>query len=85
MRLMGKIQYDTRAKLPRLPVPVLVMRSRMDDSSVLHQAEGSIAVADEPKCFCELHGSHNDAVGASMAYVETIEKLMYLVESRVGP
>jgi fermentation-respiration switch protein FrsA (DUF1100 family) len=79
VRLMGSIQYDTCAKLPRLKVPVLVMHSRTDGLIGFHHAERNFACANEPKLFCELAGDHNDAVVERKQFIAGFEKFLALL------
>ena len=81
VRWMSTIKYDTHTKLPRLKVPVLVMHSRADDLARFSHAEKNFAAANEPKMFCELRGTHNDAVWEQTVFREATEKFLKLVES----
>jgi uncharacterized protein len=65
VRLVSTIKYDTRAKLPKLRVPVLILHSRQDDLIAFHHAEQNFAAANEPKFLRELSGAHNEALLAS--------------------
>lgn len=85
VRLLSTIKYDTRAKLPRIRVPVLVMHSRADDLAGFHHGERNIAAANEPKFFCELNGGHNAAAWESPAFGEAIQNLLRLVAERARP
>jgi len=85
VRLISTIKYDTRAKLPRIRVPVLVMHSRTDELARFHHGEENFAVANEPKFFCELNGAHNEAVWTQPAFGEAIGRLLLAVESRARP
>jgi uncharacterized protein len=80
VRLISTIKYDTRSKLPRIKVPVLVMHSRTDDLIAFHHAEENFAAANEPKFFCELDGIHNQAVWESPGFGEGVEWLLRLIE-----
>lgn len=60
VRWLASIHYDTRAKLPQVRVPVLVMHGRADSIVPFHHAEENFAAANEPKRFCELDLDHND-------------------------
>lgn len=80
VRLIATIHYDTRAKLPRIHVPVLVMHSRTDDLVKFHHAERNFAAANEPKLFCELNGGHNETDYDSLAFGAAIEKFLKMVE-----
>ena len=81
VRWMSTIKYDTRAKLPRIKVPVLVMHSREDDLARFSHAEKNFAAANEPKAFSELNGGHNEAVWEQTEFREATEKFLKLVES----
>jgi uncharacterized protein len=65
VRLISTIKYNTRAKLPKLHVPVLILHSRKDDLIAFHHAEENFAAANEPKFLREISGGHNDALWAS--------------------
>jgi uncharacterized protein len=65
VRLISTIKYNTRAKLPKLRVPVLILHSRQDDLIAFHHAEENFAAAHEPKFLREITGGHNDALGSS--------------------
>jgi hypothetical protein len=60
-RTVAMFRYDTRRKLPRVNVPVLVMHSRGDSLVAFHHAEENFAAAREPKLLWELQGDHNDS------------------------
>ena len=88
VRWMSTIKYDTRSKLPRLKVPVLVMHSRADDLVGFHHAEKNFAAANEPKFFCELRGAHNEALWEQPEFRAAIEKFMKTVDeiaNKTGP
>ena len=76
VRWISSIKYDTRGKLPRLKIPVLVMHGRGDDLIGFHHAERNFAAANEPKFFCELHGTHNDAGWEAPEFGEAVVKLL---------
>jgi uncharacterized protein len=79
VRFSSSIKYDTRAKLPRLRVPVLVLHSREDNLVRFHHAEGNFAAANQPKLLCELHGDHNDPVWEQSEYHEAMARFLNLV------
>lgn len=80
VRWLGSIKYDTRAKLPRVKSPVLVMHSRADDLVKFRHAEKNFAAANKPKSFCELRGGHNDAVYDQREFREAIERFLKGIE-----
>ncbi|HWX21894.1 MAG TPA: alpha/beta hydrolase [Candidatus Binatia bacterium] len=81
VRWLGRIQYDTRRKLPRLHVPVLVMHSRTDGLISFHHAERNFASANEPKLFCELKGTHNDPLSDQASFNSGIEKFLQMLSA----
>lgn len=60
VRTMGRIRYDTQAKLAQIRVPVLILHSRQDTLVRFHHAEKNLAAARSPKWLREIHGDHND-------------------------
>ena len=65
VRLISAIKYDTRAKLPKVRVPVLILHGRRDDLIAFHHAEDNFAATNEPKFLREFSGGHNDALYSS--------------------
>jgi uncharacterized protein len=84
VRWLATIRYDTRAKLPRLKVPVLVMHSRTDEMIPFHHGQRNFAAANEPKLFCELNGAHNDPLAGGAHFNAGLEKLLDLIEAKRG-
>jgi len=82
VKLLNTIKYDTRSKLLRLKIPVLIMHSRADGLTGFHHAETNFAAANEPKLFWEIPGDHNDALDDRERFVEGIEKFLKLVEGQ---
>ena len=80
VRWLNTIKYDTRGKLPRLTVPVLVMHSRGDELIGFQHGEKNFAAANEPKQFWELQGEHNDPIADRARFVEGLETFLSLVE-----
>jgi hypothetical protein len=80
VRWFGSIKYDTRAKLPRLRLPVVVIHSRADTLIRFPHAERNFAVANEPKLLWEIAGDHNDFIEVGREqYVAGVEKFLDLV------
>jgi fermentation-respiration switch protein FrsA (DUF1100 family) len=80
VRWLANIRYDTRSKLPRLKLPVLVMHSRDDDLVRFQHGQKNFAAANEPKRFCELKGPHNDPLADRPGFIAGIEQFLQLVE-----
>lgn len=70
VRRLASIQYDTRAKLARVRVPVLILHGRADSIVPFHHAEENYAAANEPKRLCELDLDHNDPLEWNAARVQ---------------
>jgi fermentation-respiration switch protein FrsA (DUF1100 family) len=67
VRRLASIHYDTRAKLPGIHVPVLIMHGREDSLIRFAHAERNFAAANPPKRLVELAGDHNDFLEAGRA------------------
>ena len=80
VRWLGKIRYDTRSKLPRLHLPVLVMHSPADELVRFHHGKANYAAANEPKLFWELRGDHNNPLADRQNFVAGMEKFLSLIE-----
>lgn len=81
VRWLNSIKYDTRAKLPRIKVPVLVMHSRDDTLVRFHHAEENFAAANEPKLFQETEGDHNDSLFIEPGLgAKGLEKFLTMIE-----
>lgn len=57
---LGRIRYDTRAKVARARMPVLVMHSRTDEIIPYAQGRAVYEAAPEPKVWYDLPGGHNE-------------------------
>lgn len=84
VRWVGRIKYDTRGKLPRIKVPVLVMHSRDDDLIGFRHSERNFAAANGPKFFCELQGGHNDPAWEAPEFGGAVRKFLEVVKSKNG-
>jgi fermentation-respiration switch protein FrsA (DUF1100 family) len=81
VRWLAKIHYDTRSKLPRLHVPVMVMHSPTDELVRLHHGKANFAAANEPKLFWELRGEHNDPLADPQHFIAGMEEFFALIEA----
>lgn len=85
VRTMGRIKYDTLAKLPQLRLPVLVLHSRVDRLIPFHHAERLFAAANEPKLLSELAGDHNETFEADRdKFIAGVERLLRVLEREAG-
>ena len=82
VRWIGTIKYDTRSRLPRIKVPLLVMHSRADGLIGFPHAEKNFAAANEPKMFWEISGKHNRFLEGDRArYLEGLNKFLVRIEA----
>jgi fermentation-respiration switch protein FrsA (DUF1100 family) len=79
VRRLASIKYETCAKLPRVKIPVMVMHSRQDDLIAFHHAEKNFQIANEPRLFWELQGTHNEPVGDRAHFVAGLEKFLRML------
>jgi hypothetical protein len=80
VRWLSTIRYDTRRKLPRLHVPVLVMHSPADELVGIHHGQANFAAANEPKLFWELRGDHNSPLADPKHFIVGVEKFLSLLK-----
>jgi fermentation-respiration switch protein FrsA (DUF1100 family) len=74
VRLIARVHYDTRALLPRVQSPVLIVHSPQDDIIPYHHGRRLWDAAPEPKEFLEITGTHNEGfVTSGRRYVEGLE------------
>ncbi len=79
VRWLSSIKYDTRSKLPRIRVPVLVLHSRTDELVRFHHAQDNYATANQPKLLCELTGGHNDGLGDREKFISDMKRFLEIV------
>jgi len=78
-RRLATIRYDTRSKLPRLHVPVLVMHSRVDEIVPFHHGQQNFATANQPKLFWELPAGHNNPLADRKHFTDGLEQFLRMV------
>ena len=81
VRVLGRIRYNTLAKLPRITTPILVMHSRTDEVVPFRQAEANFAAANEPKFFCELPCRHYDPACEESVFQKAVDAFLKVVEN----
>jgi uncharacterized protein len=80
VRWLASNTYDTRSKLPRLHIPILVMHSRADGLARFHHAERNFAAANPPKWFCELEGDHNHPLTNRAKFIGGLEEFIGTIQ-----
>lgn len=82
-RRLARLRYDTRARLPAISAPVLIVHSRDDEIVPFAHAEALYAATREPKSLLVLRGSHNTGfLESGRRYVEGLAD--FLREHSVG-
>ncbi len=82
IRRIARVHYDTRALLPRVAAPVLIVHSPQDEVIPFHHGRRLWEVAPEPKEFLEISGTHNEGfVTSGRRYLEGLEGFL----ARYGP
>jgi uncharacterized protein len=82
VRTLGRIRYDTRARLAGLRVPVLVLHSRADHLIGFQHAERNFAAAREPKLLREINGGHFETPDDLGAYQRALDEFLRVLEGR---
>jgi len=85
VRLLARIEYNSRERMPKITAPVLIAHSREDDIVPFAHGEALFAAAREPKQFLTLSGGHNNGflfmraewVAAVGAFLERAERKSY--------
>jgi len=73
---LGSIRYNTRARLPQIRIPVLILHSRADSLIPFHHAEDNFAAANQPKWLQESSGDHNDGILDRTRFLASIELVL---------
>ncbi len=69
IRLLARIQYDTRSRMGKVRAPLLIFHSRDDEIVAYSHAEQLLAAANEPKRLVTLIGDHNGGLFRSLERV----------------
>jgi uncharacterized protein len=83
--LISQFSYDTRSRLPKLNIPILIFHSREDEVFPFSHAEANFQAISSPelKMLVELEGGHNDGyLESSEIYRKGWEKFINLVSDR---
>jgi uncharacterized protein len=83
--LISRFNYDTRSRLPKLNIPILIFHSRDDEVFPFSHAEANFQAISDPKLkmLVELEGGHNDGfLEAAEAYRSGLEQFINLVSDR---
>ena len=77
IRLIARIHYDTKSRLGKVHCPVLVLHSREDKLVPYRHGERLFELANEPKRFVEIRGTHNEGpFERGDAYREAIDEFL---------
>lgn len=64
-RTLARYHYDTASRLPNITLPVLIIHSPEDEIIPFAHSQTLYELANEPKCFVEIKGSHNTGMQQS--------------------
>ncbi len=64
IRLFGRIRYNTRAKISRIGVPLLIAHTREDGLVPYDMGEALFKSARHPKTFLQMRGPHGEGTWA---------------------
>jgi fermentation-respiration switch protein FrsA (DUF1100 family) len=70
VRLILRYEYNTLEYLKGVHCPILIIHSRQDNLIPFEHGRRLFEVAEEPKTFLEIHGSHNDGAAESQELYE---------------
>ena len=70
VRWLSRFQYNNIENIPKISCPILFIHSRNDEIIPFSQGEKLFSIANQPKQFLEIHGSHNDGFYVSKEIYE---------------
>ena len=77
VRLLARLDFNTRAELHSVNIPVLVIHSRDDEIIPFSHGQTNYDTANNPKQFIELRGGHNDGfLISNNTYQQGIERFL---------
>ena len=77
VRLLARLDFNTRSALSSVNIPVLVIHSRDDEIIPYTHGQSNYDAANDPKQFLELRGGHNDGfLISSTTYLQGIETFL---------
>ncbi len=77
VRLLARYKYNTRAFLPGVNVPVLIIHSLEDEIIPFSHGKALYEAAKEPKHFLRISGSHNEGFFHSKEiYMEGLKEFL---------
>lgn len=77
VNLLARHRFDNEAKINKVRAPLLILHSPSDEIIPFSHGQRLFELANEPKQFVELRGTHNDGyVATGERYVETINRFL---------
>jgi fermentation-respiration switch protein FrsA (DUF1100 family) len=58
----------------------MIMHGRQDELIGFHHSERNFAAANEPKCFWEIKGEHNDPLADRPQFLQGLEAFLKVIE-----
>jgi len=59
-KLLARIKYPSKDRIPKIKTPILFIHSPNDEIIPYEHGQALFEVANKPKSFLQIHGSHND-------------------------
>ena len=82
VRWLSRFSYNNLEKIRKINYPVLLIHSRQDEIIPFSHGEKLFEVANQPKQFLEIHGSHNDGFYISdIIYKKGIREFLDMLNS----
>ena len=85
VRLLARVHYDSGARISQIASPQLFIHSREDEIVPFEQGLSLYRLANEPKTFVEIHGSHNRGfLDSAVDYISALESFLLEVQEGLG-
>ncbi len=86
VRRLARIRYDSAARMAQLNCPVLVVHSRDDELIPYRHGQGLYTLANTPKQFLEISGSHgNGFLSSGRRYQQGLKQFLTSLNEAWGP
>lgn len=77
LRRLTVSEFDTRAALPNVAAPVLILHSAADEVVPYSQAKANFEAANDPKQFVDLKGDHNRGfIASGRLFTDALDKFL---------
>lgn len=78
VRFFCRIKYNTRALLPKITMPVLIVHSPDDELIPFNHGQALFKAANQPKQFLQISGGHNDGfLRSGKKYIDGLSGFLF--------